>query len=206
MDDDPKALPRGCSPSTYALSGKIMLSSIISVFIVVLLTVGFYHIFARWFVHRRRRLQRNLRRHSVAVAAAAAASLSPKGLEANIIKSLPTFVYSCETHAQAVECAVCLSEFEDSESGRSLPKCNHKFHLECISMWFRSHSNCPLCRAPVKTDPSAPVMETVASLSEPSDLVGSNSSVELVGIIVENRSPIEMGESGPQGKTDPSGH
>jgi hypothetical protein len=45
------------------------------------------------------------------------------------------------------ECAVCLSEFESEDSLRLLPKCKHVFHLECIDVWFQSHSTCPLCRA-----------------------------------------------------------
>lgn len=33
--------------------------------------------------------------------------------------------------------------------GRCLPKCGHGFHVECIDMWLSSHSNCPICRAPI---------------------------------------------------------
>ncbi|KAG5228698.1 E3 ubiquitin-protein ligase [Salix suchowensis] len=45
------------------------------------------------------------------------------------------------------DCSVCLSEFEEDESLRLLPKCSHAFHVPCIDTWLRSHSNCPLCRA-----------------------------------------------------------
>ncbi|MGJ2918479.1 RING finger domain-containing protein, partial [Salmonella enterica subsp. enterica serovar Paratyphi A] len=38
---------------------------------------------------------------------------------------------------------MCLSEFEEKDKLRVLPKCNHGFHLECIDMWFHSHSTCP---------------------------------------------------------------
>lgn len=48
------------------------------------------------------------------------------------------------------ECAVCLSIFEEGEEVRKLPKCNHSFHVACIDMWLYSHSDCPLCRAPVE--------------------------------------------------------
>ncbi|VVA10271.1 PREDICTED: RING-H2 [Prunus dulcis] len=48
-----------------------------------------------------------------------------------------------------VECAVCLSAFEDGEEVRKLPTCKHSFHAPCIDMWLYSHSDCPLCRAPV---------------------------------------------------------
>ncbi|KAH0461219.1 hypothetical protein IEQ34_008794 [Dendrobium chrysotoxum] len=43
-------------------------------------------------------------------------------------------------------CPVCLSEFEDGEAVRFPPECGHCFHVECIDMWFRWHSTCPVCR------------------------------------------------------------
>lgn len=45
------------------------------------------------------------------------------------------------------DCLVCLSEFQENEVLRLLPKCNHAFHIPCIDTWLRSHTNCPLCRA-----------------------------------------------------------
>ncbi|XP_042976937.1 RING-H2 finger protein ATL52-like [Carya illinoinensis] len=47
------------------------------------------------------------------------------------------------------ECAVCLSGFEEGEELRKLLRCKHSFHAPCIDMWLHSHSDCPLCRAPV---------------------------------------------------------
>lgn len=48
-----------------------------------------------------------------------------------------------------LECAVCLCEVCEGEKARLLPKCNHGFHVDCIDMWFQSHSTCPLCRNPI---------------------------------------------------------
>ncbi|KAF1001522.1 hypothetical protein AG4045_000284, partial [Apium graveolens] len=45
------------------------------------------------------------------------------------------------------DCSVCLTEFQDDETLRLLPKCNHAFHIPCIDTWLRSHTTCPLCRA-----------------------------------------------------------
>lgn len=66
------------------------------------------------------------------------------------ISALPVFVHvaGCEA-AAAVECAVCLGEVRDGERGRLLPRCGHRFHVECIDRWFRANSTCPLCRAAV---------------------------------------------------------
>lgn len=72
-------------------------------------------------------------------------------LDSAILHSLPVYIYKAENHSDAttLECAVCLSEVVDGEKTRLLPKCNHEFHLDCIDMWFHSHSTCPLCRNPV---------------------------------------------------------
>lgn len=40
--------------------------------------------------------------------------------------------------------------------GRELPKCHHSFHIDCIDMWFHSHSTCPVCRAPVEPENNIP--------------------------------------------------
>jgi hypothetical protein len=45
-------------------------------------------------------------------------------------------------------CAICLNEFEDGESLRSL-WCSHKFHPRCIDIWLTDHSRCPLCQQSV---------------------------------------------------------
>ncbi|KAI4301433.1 hypothetical protein L6164_034712 [Bauhinia variegata] len=76
---------------------------------------------------------------------------SNEPLGPSFLKLLPTFTYSSTSHHRRLqECAVCLSEFEDGDTGRVLPNCNHAFHCHCIDKWFRSRSNCPLCRTPVR--------------------------------------------------------
>lgn len=71
-----------------------------------------------------------------------------RGLDESVINSLPAFKYRRgDGLVHDNECAVCLSEFQDDENLRLLPKCTHAFHLPCIDMWLSTHSNCPLCRA-----------------------------------------------------------
>ncbi|KAJ4886644.1 RING-H2 finger protein ATL2 [Raphanus sativus] len=77
------------------------------------------------------------------------------GLDPAVVKSLPVFTFSGAE--DPMDCAVCLSEFEEGESGRVLPGCEHAFHVECIDMWFHSHSTCPLCRSLV--EPSVTMVE-----------------------------------------------
>uniref|UniRef100_A0A6N2LVS2 RING-type E3 ubiquitin transferase n=1 Tax=Salix viminalis TaxID=40686 RepID=A0A6N2LVS2_SALVM len=82
-------------------------------------------------------------------------STSPsKGLDTAVISSIPSFVYKEEEGKKGLECVICLSPFEENEVGRSLTKCGHGFHVECIDMWLNSHSNCPVCRAPAVGDDS----------------------------------------------------
>nr|AFK44686.1 unknown [Lotus japonicus] len=92
---------------------------------------------------------------------------SSSGLDESLIKSITVFKYSKGNNGLVVEgsdCSVCLSEFQENESLRLLPKCNHAFHLPCIDPWLKSHSSCPLCRsniAPVITSMEAPASVTI---------------------------------------------
>lgn len=75
------------------------------------------------------------------------------GLEQSVIDSIAVFKYKKgDGLIEGTDCSVCLSEFEDDESLRLLPKCSHAFHITCVDTWLRSHKNCPLCRAPVVCD------------------------------------------------------
>ncbi|KAJ3676120.1 hypothetical protein LUZ60_003532 [Juncus effusus] len=73
-----------------------------------------------------------------------------RGLELQFISSLPVIEFK-NGGTEKVECAVCLGEFKDGEKIRVLPKCNHRFHVECVDKWFKTNANCPLCRAPVES-------------------------------------------------------
>lgn len=157
--------------TNYAVNGRIMLSSSIVLFFVVFFLICF-HSYARWFLcGRRRRLGHHAgETHPIfPLTTAASDDVSPhEGLDLSILKTLPTFIYSTTTaHDPLLECAVCLSGFENEERGRVLPECKHTFHVECIDAWFRSHSNCPLCRAPVQSHTPVSLTETVITVNEP---------------------------------------
>ncbi|PON78272.1 43kDa postsynaptic protein [Trema orientale] len=146
------------------LTGKIMVVAII-VFFVVVVFVIFLHLYAKWFWWRieedttpsgqqsggRRRRRRFVfapgQDHNIATLR--------RGLEPSVLQSLPVLVFRPEDFKDGLECAVCLSELVHGEKARLLPKCNHGFHVDCIDMWFQSHSTCPLCRNSVAPESSS---------------------------------------------------
>ncbi|RWW74116.1 hypothetical protein BHE74_00017959 [Ensete ventricosum] len=73
------------------------------------------------------------------------------GLSPEVFETFPTLVYSEVMGLQlgkgVLKCAVCLSEFEDDDALRLLPRCNHAFHPDCIDTWLTSHVTCPVCRS-----------------------------------------------------------
>lgn len=80
------------------------------------------------------------------------------GLDEALIKSITVWKYKKEEGlVEGTDCSVCLSEFEEDESLRLLPKCSHAFHLPCIDTWLKSHSSCPLCRANIVSFNAAPL-------------------------------------------------
>lgn len=86
-----------------------------------------------------------------------------RGLDASVIETFPIFTYAEVKDHQvgkgALECAVCLNEFEDDESLRLIPKCDHVFHPECIDAWLQSHDTCPVCRADLNPQPDEPPVQ-----------------------------------------------
>ncbi|KZV50103.1 hypothetical protein F511_26832 [Dorcoceras hygrometricum] len=73
------------------------------------------------------------------------------GLPQSLIDAIPVFDYRRgeKMIGGSDHCPVCLSEFQENESLRLLPKCGHAFHVVCIDTWLGSHKNCPVCRSPV---------------------------------------------------------
>lgn len=136
---------------------------IIAVLVTALFFMGFFSIYIR----RCSESREGSVRATLAMRSRAAAA---RGLDATAIDALPTLAYSevkgLHIGKGALECAVCLNEFEDEETLRLLPKCDHVFHLECIDMWLASHTTCPVCRAnlaPVAGEPVEVMQELPVS-------------------------------------------
>lgn len=69
------------------------------------------------------------------------------GIDKITIDKIPVFRFSSlQGSKQGLECAVCLSAFEEIEVLKLLPKCKHAFHRICIDEWLECHASCPICR------------------------------------------------------------
>ncbi|XP_034903192.1 uncharacterized protein [Populus alba] len=100
------------------------------------------------------------------------------GLQPSVIGSIRVFKYkSGDGLVEGTECSICLSEFHDDENLRLLPKCSHAFHIPCIDTWLRSHTNCPLCRAPIVTN-TAIATSSQANLDDTS--TGEETRIEVL--------------------------
>ncbi|XP_062190880.1 E3 ubiquitin-protein ligase ATL6-like [Phragmites australis] len=92
-----------------------------------------------------------------------------RGLDRVVLESFPTMAYAnVKAHKAgkgALECAVCLSEFDDDETLRLLPKCSHAFHADCIDAWLASHVTCPVCRAILVPGAEAPAPAPSSAVS-----------------------------------------
>ncbi|KAK9110972.1 hypothetical protein Scep_018491 [Stephania cephalantha] len=117
------------------------------------------------------------------------------GLDQTVISSIPVWKFKESEGLHLIDvndCSVCLSEFEYGESLRVLPKCGHAFHVHCIDAWLSSHTNCPLCRAPIvaaaaATPPQQPNLSEIGrDLTNLSDLGEMEETQETrIGVLVE---------------------
>ncbi|KAL6844854.1 hypothetical protein ACP4OV_025513 [Aristida adscensionis] len=116
--------------------------------------------------------------------AGAARSRRLRGLDQAVLETFPTMAYADVKEHRAVkgalECAVCLSEFDDDETLRLLPKCSHVFHADCIDTWLASHVTCPVCRADLVPDPNA----AAAGEPEPQELPPS-SAPDAAAVVID---------------------
>ncbi|KAI4297191.1 hypothetical protein L6164_037090 [Bauhinia variegata] len=71
------------------------------------------------------------------------------GLDRSIIETYPKIEVS-ESGALPDPndnvCSICLCEYQPKETLRSIPYCNHYFHLNCLDEWLKMNATCPLCR------------------------------------------------------------
>ncbi|OIT05580.1 PREDICTED: E3 ubiquitin-protein ligase ATL31-like [Nicotiana attenuata] len=150
-------------------------SPAMAVIIVVLIAALFFIAFFSIYIRNRSAANGNTIRQTLSMRRRSAAAAT-RGLDNLVIETFPTFTYAeVKDHhigKGALECAVCLNEFEDDETLRLIPKCDHVFHPECIDAWLKSHVTCPVCRADLSTpQPDEPPVQA-AEVPNP-DQVGT---------------------------------
>ncbi|KNA11431.1 hypothetical protein SOVF_135290 [Spinacia oleracea] len=155
------------SGSIIAYENNLFLAAILCLLLVVLFVL-LLHIYARWLLAEGHLCRTSIvgvfgrtphlrRSHTTSsttttytydITSISSCSYQTKGIDLTLIDSIPTFVHGCGQGCKEVmlECAICLNVFEVGEVGRSLPRCSHAFHVDCIDMWLFSHSTCPICR------------------------------------------------------------
>ena len=134
--------PPSMNATSSILLTQIMIGAVAFTFFVVGL-LFLFQIYIKWYWSRTEDPTIVSWRRRAGLQRAAALR---RGLEPSALRALPVVEYDPKDFKDGLECAVCLSELSQGEKTRILPKCNHGFHVECIDMWFKSHSTCPLCR------------------------------------------------------------
>ncbi|KAJ7549615.1 hypothetical protein O6H91_07G060300 [Diphasiastrum complanatum] len=153
--------PSGNVNSSTARSSLLTPGIVVVVVIlgVAFMLVSYYRVFGRfccaWPRFRFGRHRRSLNNDQLDFDFEVNFNVVTNGLEDSLIEKIPAYLYkNGDGLIESTDCSICLNEFLDNDKLRLLPKCSHAFHVSCIDVWLKSHSNCPLCRAPILSQTS----------------------------------------------------
>lgn len=208
MDDDGSAHSSLFGDlSTEEVTSKIILTAVIVLFLAVLFVL-ILHLYAKlywWRLdhHLQQQQQeqeqeleqedqspvittRRQRRRFIFVPGQDALS-NTGGLTPFELSSLPVVFFRQDSCKDGLECAICLSELVKGDKARLLPKCSHSFHVECIDMWFQSHSTCPICRNAVLEASLKGIEQVSDNVSDALSQISSPSSDFPTNVLVWGR-------------------
>ncbi|RWR94803.1 RING-H2 finger protein ATL57-like protein [Cinnamomum micranthum f. kanehirae] len=123
---------------------------ILLVLLSALFFMGFFSVCIRRFDHENEaavagaQLSRRSRRQTIG--GTRSSLRTPHCADPTIVRALPVFAYEGSVKGP-LDCAICLSEFEEKDRVKIIPRCGHVYHPECIDHWLSSHDSCPLCRS-----------------------------------------------------------
>nr|XP_043616913.1 E3 ubiquitin-protein ligase ATL6-like [Erigeron canadensis] len=147
-----------------------------AIIIVVLVAALFFMGFFSIYIRRCSNDGGSSIRGALSMHRAARLAAVSRGLSSEVLETFPTFAYSAVKGLKigkgALECAVCLNEFDDEETIRLIPKCDHVFHAECIDAWLENHVTCPVCRSNLVPQPG----EITQQQQLPNDLTHDETS------------------------------
>ncbi|CAN6461087.1 unnamed protein product [Victoria cruziana] len=196
--------------------------AVIGILASAFLLVSYYTVVSKWCRNRDRSTGRSQRDPNESFDETHHPSLSEpwhplnSGLDESAIRSIAVCKYKKgDGLIEGTDCSVCLSEFQEGESLRLLPKCSHAFHISCIDIWLQAHSNCPLCRASVAYNavpisvPLPPAEIAVAvpeeSVAEPTNSPENEPCVEIPAVEDGGSSTTDAGNSDIMGRSDQDG-
>ncbi|XP_050377664.1 RING-H2 finger protein ATL34-like [Argentina anserina] len=135
------------APSSSGPKFDIKMAVVMIVLVVVFFILGFLSVYTRQCAQTRLGGRADLARER----------MMARGLDPAVIESFPAFLFSdvkgLHLGKDSLQCAVCLNDFQDDETLRLIPVCDHVFHPDCIDTWLISHSTCPVCRAYLEPKP-----------------------------------------------------
>ncbi|XP_047329342.1 RING-H2 finger protein ATL29 [Impatiens glandulifera] len=164
------------TPPVETYSSSPTVTIILTVILLVFFFSGFFSIyFCRCFMDNviYSWYSRNNLTGGTTIGTAGRSVSAIQGLDQTVIDSFPTFPYATvrdlRKESHSLECAICLSEFQDESTLRLLPSCCHVFHQGCIDIWLVSHKTCPVCRRSLDPD-EKPTAEKSSSPPPPPPL------------------------------------
>ena len=82
-------------------------------------------------------------------------------------------------------CSICFQPLETNNIVRTISRCNHIFHRECIDQWFEDNITCPICRYDIRTD-IEPIPTNQNNTDASGNTVHTDVSIERVTIPLNN--------------------
>ena len=85
--------------------------------------------------------------------------LEKKELVDAILVQGETATQASNSNSSAETCSICVEDYSAGDVKRVLPRCGHRFHIECIDRWFLGHSTdysrpaaCPMCNTQLEEE------------------------------------------------------
>ncbi|KAK3281707.1 hypothetical protein CYMTET_10518 [Cymbomonas tetramitiformis] len=81
---------------------------------------------------------------------------SVPGVPQSVLNQLPSDVLDATEGCKAAQCSctICLQDFEEGDTVRTLPRCSHMYHTACIDQWLVTQGDCPICRVAIIAEDS----------------------------------------------------